>query len=141
MGSTSTGLSNRVLPKICKCKIGVATLTSWTSDNPGRKFITCKFYDRIRKIRHGCDVWEWVDEHQEEWQRVLINQLLLEKKLLGSDIEVLKAEVHKLEQQRMKLAKENERLVKKLKAGSREKRGSESGRINIFYGICLFCFL
>ncbi|KAK9667659.1 hypothetical protein RND81_13G003000, partial [Saponaria officinalis] len=76
--SSSRNLNN------CNFEISVSLLKSWTGDNSGRRFLTCKF--------RFCKFFKWVDEEQIDWQRDVINQLLLEKKLLQCDNEILKAE-------------------------------------------------
>ncbi|KAK9677290.1 hypothetical protein RND81_11G133900 [Saponaria officinalis] len=68
-GSSSSSSRN---PINCNCKVPVAMLKSLTSDNPGRRFLTCKF--------RFCKFFKWVDEEQSDWQRDVINQLVLEKK-------------------------------------------------------------
>lgn len=116
MGSSSSMRSGDNVPIFCKCGVPVAHLTSWTSDNPGRKFVACKFFDRVKKVRYGCNVWEWVDKNQEEWQRVLINELTLEKKILCTNVELLKKEVENVEKERLKLGREKERIMKRMKS-------------------------
>ncbi|KAK9756490.1 hypothetical protein RND81_01G101500 [Saponaria officinalis] len=88
-GSSSSCSRN---PIKCNCKVPVAMLKSWTSDNPGRRFLTCKF--------RFCN----------DWQRDVINQLVLEKKLLQCDNEILKAENLHIEAQMKKIKDEMELL-------------------------------
>ena len=45
----------------CDCGIPMGKLTSWTRENPGRKFRSCKFDDPKTQAR-GCKCFEWVDE-------------------------------------------------------------------------------
>ncbi|KAK9733874.1 hypothetical protein RND81_04G098400 [Saponaria officinalis] len=70
-------------------------LKSCTRDNPGRRFEDCKYYDPITKSR-GCKYFKWCDRIQTDWQKDLINELLMEKKELenklgkyGRDLEYL----------------------------------------------------
>ena len=66
-------------------------------ENPGREFITCKFYDYATG-RRGCKFFEWVDEGILYWQKDITNQLLLEKKIFQSQIDLLKREINKHEE-------------------------------------------
>ncbi|KAK9756177.1 hypothetical protein RND81_01G079000 [Saponaria officinalis] len=93
-------------PTMCKCNVHLALLTSWTSDNPGRRFLTCKF--------RFCKYFIWVDEDQSEWQRDVINQLLLEKKLLKADNDILWVERSQLVEKMIELRAENYLIIEKL---------------------------
>ncbi|XP_021750188.1 uncharacterized protein LOC110715874 [Chenopodium quinoa] len=69
----------------CQCGVPMGKLTSWTRENPGRKFRACKFYDPIAETR-GCKAFQWVDQLDgTEWQTQVINNLLLDKKLLKAE--------------------------------------------------------
>lgn len=93
----------------CKCGYALAIRTSWTTQNPGRRFLACKFYDPETEIR-GCDSFYWVDEDPIEWQTSVTNQLVLDKKLMKIDMNALKVEVADLNGQRRCLLNENENL-------------------------------
>ncbi|XP_021773573.1 uncharacterized protein LOC110737536 [Chenopodium quinoa] len=116
----------------CDCGIPMARLTSWTRENPGRKFKACKFYDPKTESR-GCKCFEWVDEEEgTEWQRDVINQLLLDKKLMKGEMNSLQRELEDLSGQRRCLLTENDNLIVKCKALSSEmkkynKEGQNSG--------------
>ncbi|XP_021725633.1 uncharacterized protein LOC110692859 [Chenopodium quinoa] len=69
----------------------MARLTSWTRENPGRKFLACKFYDPNTETR-GCKCFEWVDEDGSDWQKEVINQLILDKKLMKVKCKALNAD-------------------------------------------------
>ena len=99
----------------CGCGVPVARLTSWTRENHGRKFLGCKFYDPITETR-GCKFFEWVDHPDgTEWQREVINNLILDKKLMKGEVNDLKREVEDLHGQRRCLLNENENLKVKEK--------------------------
>lgn len=76
----------------CKCGIPVATLTSWTHQNPDRRFEACKFYEPGIE-RRGCKYFRWLDEKILDWQRDVTNQLLMEKKMKEAEIRLLKHDV------------------------------------------------
>ncbi|KAL2500855.1 uncharacterized protein Fot_34703 [Forsythia ovata] len=42
---------------MCLCGRIAATRTSWTENNPGRRFLGCSFYGRP----DACDYFKWVD--------------------------------------------------------------------------------
>ncbi|KAK9748974.1 hypothetical protein RND81_02G094000 [Saponaria officinalis] len=69
----------------CKCGIPCAHRTSWTLRNSGRKFITCKFYNRDSSMC-GCGFFIWVDEDTTGWQRNIINDLLTENRSLKREL-------------------------------------------------------
>ncbi|KAL2932088.1 A-kinase anchor protein SPHKAP [Bienertia sinuspersici] len=50
----------------------------------------CKFMD-VASGRKGCQLWEWLDDDQTEWQKNIINQLVEEKKQLTAELESMKA--------------------------------------------------
>ncbi|XP_021728174.1 uncharacterized protein LOC110695235 [Chenopodium quinoa] len=102
--------------KKCKCGVPLAKLTSWTRENPGRKFRTCKFYDPVTESK-GCKSFEWVDEPDgTAWQTEVINNLLLDKKLLKGEITDYKREVDDLGGQMRCLLNEVDSLKMKCKA-------------------------
>ncbi|KAK9698639.1 hypothetical protein RND81_08G119900 [Saponaria officinalis] len=104
--STATSSNSSRNPSKCKCSMPPALLTSWTSHNPGRRFLACKF--------RFCKYFRWVDEEQSEWQRDVINQLLLEKKLLQSDNDNLRDEKSQLVEQVIELRAENHLMKEKM---------------------------
>ncbi|KAK9676457.1 hypothetical protein RND81_11G078700 [Saponaria officinalis] len=76
----------------CFCGVRTSMLKSWTHENLGRRFEACSFYDPITKSR-GCKYFRWIDRTQTDWQRDTINQLMMDKKILKSDVVLLKEEV------------------------------------------------
>ncbi|KAK9757216.1 hypothetical protein RND81_01G148800 [Saponaria officinalis] len=107
--STATSSTFSRIPTKCKSSVPPALLTSWTSHNPGRRFLACKF--------RFCKYFSWVDEEQSEWQRDVINQLLLEKKMLQSDNDNLRVEKSQLMEQVIELRAENHLLKEKMDFG------------------------
>lgn len=99
----------------CNCGLPVGRRTSWTERNPGRRFMSCKFYEPESEWR-GCNFFKWVDEDMTEWQRHLSNKLILEKKLLELQLTTSQAEVKELESQRNLLLTDNCNLKLKCKA-------------------------
>ncbi|KAK9734022.1 hypothetical protein RND81_04G109300 [Saponaria officinalis] len=96
-------------PNKCLCGAPVAMLKSWTNNNPGRRFETCKFYNLITKTR-GCKYFRWVDYTHTTWQKDVINQLLIEKGLLRNEVEILKSEVSNLQEVKKNMKSEIEEL-------------------------------
>ncbi|XP_074303774.1 uncharacterized protein LOC141638266 [Silene latifolia] len=89
--SNSTRNSSKVVPN-CWCGIPAAVKTSWTFQNPGRKFIACKFYNPETDMR-GCRFFNWIDEDMTYWQRSVINDLLKEQKSLKNELKKQNKEV------------------------------------------------
>ncbi|KAK9741418.1 hypothetical protein RND81_03G104200 [Saponaria officinalis] len=77
MSKSDSSGSNHTAIK-CHCGIPVAILRLWTEDNPGRRFLRCKFLNP--DFSRGCNYFSWYDEVKVEWQKNTINQLMLEKK-------------------------------------------------------------
>ncbi|KAK9734339.1 hypothetical protein RND81_04G132700 [Saponaria officinalis] len=63
----------------CYCTVPAALQTSWTSQNPGRRFFTCKFYNPEMQFR-GCNFFKWK----------VINFLVMEKMSLKQEISEIK---------------------------------------------------
>ncbi|KAK9691855.1 hypothetical protein RND81_09G224400 [Saponaria officinalis] len=103
--SESSSRSSFEGPKKCYCGIPLAVVKSWTSENPGRKFEACKFYNPQTNFR-GCRFFRWSDRTQTDWQREIINQLVYEKKILKSEVELVNQEVKWLREERAKLVSE-----------------------------------
>ncbi|XP_056686361.1 uncharacterized protein [Spinacia oleracea] len=64
--------------EICACGFPVVQRTSWTHENPGRKFKGCKFYN-FETGQRDCNAFDWVDEYILGWQKDVTNHLLWEK--------------------------------------------------------------
>ena len=108
----------------CSCGFPVAKRTSWTHDNPGRKFIACKFFNHETGQR-GCNTFEWVDEGMCEWQRDVINVLVAEKYRLASDNYMLNTRLARDGYEKKRLEEE----VKQLKSKGVKK--NESGGVQV----------
>ncbi|KAL2921429.1 Trehalose-phosphatase, partial [Bienertia sinuspersici] len=68
----------------CYCGVPIAILESWTSKNPGRR-------------KEWMSIVGVLDDEMTEWQRDLINELLEEKKVLTSQVELMKASITRTE--------------------------------------------
>ncbi|KMT06315.1 hypothetical protein BVRB_7g159980 [Beta vulgaris subsp. vulgaris] len=132
----------------CHCTLPVARRTSWTEKNPGRRFMSCKFYEHETEWR-GCGFFRWIDEGQTEWQKLFINQLMLQKRLLEGRVRSLEDEVSSLQGQRRHLVNDYGNLeVKyktlkgelklKKKANPKQMKG---GLCKGFMFVCVLCML
>ncbi|XP_010681441.1 uncharacterized protein At4g04775-like [Beta vulgaris subsp. vulgaris] len=97
----------------CGCGIPVARRTSWTHENPGRKFIACKFYNHETEQR-GCNTFEWVDEEILDWQGDITNILIAEKHRHATDNHILTMKLNSVAHEKCRLAEEVQILMKKL---------------------------
>ncbi|KAK9683223.1 hypothetical protein RND81_10G124600 [Saponaria officinalis] len=84
--SLSNGSSSSTNERLkCHCGIRAAIKTAWTVNNPGRRFVSCKFYNPKTSMR-GCRFFKWVDEDNTEWQRKLVNEMLNENMRLKNEV-------------------------------------------------------
>ncbi|KAL2483396.1 uncharacterized protein Fot_44840 [Forsythia ovata] len=58
--------------QVCFCGQILATRTSWTENNPNRRFRGCRFYGRP----DACDYFSWVDPPPHPRYKNIINGLL-----------------------------------------------------------------
>ncbi|KAL8537036.1 hypothetical protein ACS0TY_012286 [Phlomoides rotata] len=85
MSSTSTFSCARCISSIlCDCGVNARLRTSWSQDNPGRRFYGCKFL-RVKCAlqpggEDGCYFFRWFDTDVEQRQRTIILNLLREKR-------------------------------------------------------------
>ncbi|XP_021731490.1 uncharacterized protein At4g04775-like [Chenopodium quinoa] len=114
MSNSSYHSAKKFHPNKCNCGIPPNLETSWTTKNPGRRFLACKFYDSATG-RRGCKFFKWIDEEILEWQRVVTNELVLDKKLMKNEIALLKQQVCLLQDQTTRVENEKERFTKKCK--------------------------
>ncbi|KAK9666058.1 hypothetical protein RND81_14G156900, partial [Saponaria officinalis] len=93
-------------------------LTSWTKDNPGRRFEACPIYNPVTKTR-GCRCFRWLDENQTTWQKKVINQLK-ENDMLNKEAKMMKVGILQSESVEVANGKEIEgcSLVRNVVAGS-----------------------
>ncbi|KAK9748746.1 hypothetical protein RND81_02G077700 [Saponaria officinalis] len=89
-------------PRKCFCDVLVTYLTSWTLNNPGRGFETCR-WSRNGNVADGCNYFRWVDKPQTDWQKELINDLITERDRLLRERAVLKDKVMYLTIERNKV--------------------------------------
>ncbi|KNA26131.1 hypothetical protein SOVF_000350 [Spinacia oleracea] len=128
----------------CGCGFPVVKRTTWTHENPGRKFVACKFYNPETGQR-GCDKFDWVDEGIVDWQRDVTNVLVAEKHRLSTDLAIMRNRVACIEQEKARLAEEVERLKKnkgKMKVhGVKNEWGSDNAdlvdnKLVVMIGVC-----
>ncbi|KAK9697825.1 hypothetical protein RND81_08G063600 [Saponaria officinalis] len=105
-------------------------------ENPGRRFETCKLYNPRSKIR-GCNYFRWYDTTQTDWQRIIINKLQLENKMLTTEMGSLKEEVKALKEDKTMLRTEVDKVKKKLKCVKEEKNKFGRERNSKGYGLML----
>ncbi|KAK9742034.1 hypothetical protein RND81_03G144400 [Saponaria officinalis] len=103
----------------CFCGIPVTVKKSSTSDNPGRRFETCKFYNPVTKLG-GCNYFRWFDRVQTDWQRVIINNQNMRENLLTKDLELKQEDLANVKEEKNRLSMEVERLKKKVKTVKEE---------------------
>lgn len=96
----------------CGCGFPAARRTSWTHENPGRKFVACKFFNHETGHR-GCNTFEWVDDDILDWQRDVTNVLVAEKHRLATDLSIIKARLACNEHEKARLSSELQKLKKK----------------------------
>ncbi|KAK9666249.1 hypothetical protein RND81_14G171300 [Saponaria officinalis] len=127
--SRSTSSCSSRNPNDCKYGVPVAIVKSWTSDNLGRRFLTSKFYNPSTQF-HGCQYFKWSDEDQCQWQKDVINQLVLDKKLLKCEFEMLKADNAHLMELKIRISEENELLKLKSNLGEQQIKWPSNGPNN-----------
>ncbi|KAK9740158.1 hypothetical protein RND81_03G015800 [Saponaria officinalis] len=108
MSEISSSSGSRVVNR-CFCGIPVTVKKSSTTDNPGRRFETCKLYNPVTKLG-GCNYFRWFDTTQTDWQRVLINNLNLRENLLSKELELKQEELTSVKEEKNRLALEVEML-------------------------------
>ncbi|CAK8537398.1 unnamed protein product [Lathyrus sativus] len=57
----------------CWCELESLLMTSWTYDNPGRRFHGCGNFKVMRK--KGCNYFQWVDEDMSSRAKDVIRSL------------------------------------------------------------------
>ncbi|KAL8515281.1 hypothetical protein ACS0TY_014120 [Phlomoides rotata] len=70
--STTGGLST-----LCDCSEDARPWTSWTQENPGRRFYGCRFWRRGGGS--GCQYFKWLDPPIDLRAKTVILTLLKEK--------------------------------------------------------------
>ncbi|KAL2548761.1 uncharacterized protein Fot_10291 [Forsythia ovata] len=92
MENSSSIIQNRD-EQVCFCGQISATRTSWTENNPGRRFRGCRFYGRP----DACDYFSWVDPPPHPRYKSIINGLL-RKANNGGNVEIKMRRLLKLHQ-------------------------------------------
>ncbi|KAH6822516.1 hypothetical protein C2S53_008993 [Perilla frutescens var. hirtella] len=67
---------------LCRCEVRAALRTSWTPDNPGRRFLCCP-----RSGIDSCGFWTWYDPVMCARARAIIPGLL--RRINGAEAEVV----------------------------------------------------
>ncbi|XP_010667071.1 uncharacterized protein LOC104884170 [Beta vulgaris subsp. vulgaris] len=120
----------------CSCGVPIAKVRSWTKDNPGRWFLACKFYHPETGHR-GCKFFRWVNDEMTEWQRIVINDLVDEKKFLLDELKVVKQEMALLKGDELKVEAQFEKLKLKLKMKKEKVKPTGTLSLGIQIGICV----
>ncbi|KAL2925405.1 Proteasome-associated ATPase [Bienertia sinuspersici] len=114
----------------CACGLPIARRTTWTSDNPGRELVACKFYNHETGQR-GCNTFEWIVEDILYWQR----DVTYEKDRLAAELEKMK-NVAELEKMKTKPFKQHETRQNRGVVGGNEGIGSKF--VVICAAVCAF---
>ncbi|GER45281.1 GRF zinc finger containing protein [Striga asiatica] len=97
----------------CKCLQRSIIVTSWTSENPGRRFRSCSEYEN-----GGCDFFSWVDPPMCNRSKQIIPGLLRKSNQLRAQNEALEDAILKMEDENKMLVLENKKLQLKLQEAS-----------------------
>ena len=67
-------MSSYLHEQTCECGLPLRVLTSWTSTNPGRRFVVCP--NRSKPMGKKCEVWDWYDvEIESDWYRMNLYEM------------------------------------------------------------------
>ncbi|KAK6139986.1 hypothetical protein DH2020_026260 [Rehmannia glutinosa] len=89
----------------CYCGRRVVIRTTWTDENPGRRFLSCLHYDV-----GGCGYFDWEDPPMCRRSKVVIPGLLRKLNLVNGEVKKLEDEKKKLQQINKKLERSNKML-------------------------------
>ncbi|GJU10895.1 hypothetical protein Tco_1133291 [Tanacetum coccineum] len=115
-------------PTKCKCGLLLMTLTSWTRDNPARRFGVCP--NKYKKGIKHCKRWYWNDpELENKWYRTQLYDMYLllnpsqreelENELTSrEELAVLQVKFADMEGQMQQLMEELKKSKKMLSFGS-----------------------
>ncbi|XP_074586926.1 uncharacterized protein LOC141842833 [Curcuma longa] len=99
-GILSTDLADRLkMPKYytntpkCRCGLTAKIITSWTVDNPGRRFAICSLFEN----EGGCGFWTWVDDEMCSRSTQVIPGLLRRITKLEDDAKIAENVMKELE--------------------------------------------
>lgn len=56
--------------KHCYCNVPAKFDVSWSDKNPGRPYYGCRYFPKS-----SCGFFEWVDDEQSDWYKMLITDL------------------------------------------------------------------
>ncbi|XP_074264819.1 uncharacterized protein LOC141587268 [Silene latifolia] len=115
--------------RTCYCGNPTAIATSWTTNNPGRRFQACATYNPVSKVR-GCKFFQWIDLNPTNWQRDVANEILFQKNRLKSEVRMLNCEVQSLQEERKMMKMELDNLKSEVK--KMDEKNGRNGR----HGIC-----
>src|SRR5687768_3141528 len=123
----------------CACGAPFARRVSWTKENPGRRFKCCALYDPESNWR-GCKKFKWIDvPEMADWQKVVTNTLVEEKRQLATEIKILSSRVCCLEFEKEQGFAELKRIKKKF-MGQR-KHGNQLCSFVLGFLFCFFLVL
>ncbi|XP_021850012.2 uncharacterized protein [Spinacia oleracea] len=126
--------------KTCGCGFPVVQRTSWIHENPGRKFLGCKFYD-FATGKARCDAFDWVDEEILEWQKDVTNVLIAEKKRLIGEVKTLEARIDCIQRDNNRVHEEHGKMkvkyekMKKMTEGG-VKEGIRNDNLLVMICVC-----
>ncbi|CAH1422106.1 unnamed protein product [Lactuca virosa] len=121
MSSSSSWSNNRAsfnLRDLCDCTKKLKTLTSWTKDNPGRRF---EAFPNSMIPKLDCGYFQWVDPKLTPWYRrllynvhekVLAHEEMIEKQKLL--VEEMEKELKRYKSKMQKYKDKNKDLNKQL---------------------------
>ncbi|CAA0810360.1 zinc knuckle (CCHC-type) family protein [Striga hermonthica] len=118
--------------KECDCRKPCVVRTSWTYENPGRRFYSCNY-----KKGGGCNFFCWVDGPMCTRSRQLIPGLLCKSNELHQILQEIQEENDKLKEENKNLAAE----MKRLKISMRTKSKSTMWLFFVASAIILYQYL
>ncbi|KAG8363373.1 hypothetical protein BUALT_Bualt19G0015600 [Buddleja alternifolia] len=96
--SSSSSTSSSPGLRLCYCKKTPCLQTSWTDDNPGRRFIGCENWKN-----GGCNFFRWFDPPMCPRSMVVIPELRREKSRVASENDQLRQKISSLLDEKMNL--------------------------------------
>ncbi|WCJ20583.1 hypothetical protein M5689_002803 [Euphorbia peplus] len=116
---------------ICDCGFEAVVRTSWTNDNPGRRFYNC----RNRGTRHGSyNYFLWIDDKLEDIPMSIVLGLL--RKLERMEIECAQLRETGRRNQKQEIAEDGEKAGGITNGGPLMKSGDKS-----YWKEKCFCFI
>nr|GEW95737.1 hypothetical protein [Tanacetum cinerariifolium] len=121
-GANVKQVSNHVLKKECKCGIPLMRFTSWTRDNPTRRFGVCP--NKYKKGIKHCKRWYWNDlELDNKWYKTQLYEMHLllnasQREELENEI-TTREELAVLQVEFLDMKAQMQQLMKELKISAR----------------------